>query len=43
MLASDEFRQSAADCPLQARPQRPEPGHFIDIDRLTETLDLGRA
>jgi hypothetical protein len=40
-VASDEFGKSAPRRCLQSRAQRPDPGDFIDVDRIAESLDAG--
>jgi hypothetical protein len=42
-LAPHESRKAAPHCPLQPRPQRSEPGHFENIDRLADAPDFGCA
>ena len=42
-LASDKLGQPPSHRALQPRPQRPQPGHFIDVDRLANAFDPGRA
>ena len=42
-IASDEFRQPAPRRCLEARPQRSEADHFINIDQLAEPFDPGGA
>src|SRR5262249_13062354 len=40
-LAAHELGVTACRCPLQARPQRSQSGHLVDVDRFTNPLDLG--
>ena len=40
-LAPDELGQPAPCRTLQSRPQRPEAGHLINIDRLADAFDSG--
>src|SRR5262249_31316959 len=42
-LPSYEPRVTACSCQLQASPQRSQPGHFIETERFTDSLDLGRS
>ena len=42
-LAPDELRQPAPGRALQPRAQRPEPGHLVNVDRLADAFDPGRA
>jgi hypothetical protein len=41
-LAPDEARQPAPRGQLEMRPQRAEPRHLVDIDRLADALDRHR-
>src|SRR5215813_3341663 len=43
LSAPDKLRVTSCRCPLQASPQRSESGHFVDVDRFTDPLDLGRS
>src|SRR5262249_41454236 len=42
-LATHELRVTAGRPTLQASAQRPQPGHFVDIDWFTHPLNFGRT
>src|SRR5712692_6999822 len=42
-LASHELRQPPSHGALQPRAQRTQPGHFVNVDRLADAFNFGRA
>ena len=42
-LTSDELGQPTPGRALQPRAYRPQPGHFVDVDLLSQTLYPGRS
>jgi hypothetical protein len=40
-LTSDELGQATPGRALQPRPQRPQPGHLVNVDLLADAFDSG--